>query len=250
MLEAYYGYVNWGAVTKVTDLEKRYPQLLASVFLRPSENSNSLATSQIQSTNRENILDLSTVLKAYQTLSGEVKLENLLSTLIRLMMENAGAQKCALILLKEQQLILEAITHVVDPQQYLQNFERPVIPISATQELPQALINYVWRTQKFQVLDDATTEATWRNDPYFKLQQPQSILCTPIANQGKFIGIIYLENNLIKGAFTPERIQLLEMITTQAAISLENALLYDTLEQKVEQRTQELNEKINVSLKL
>ncbi|NEP83280.1 MAG: GAF domain-containing protein, partial [Okeania sp. SIO3B3] len=243
MLEAYYGYVNWGALAKVQDLEKRYPQLLASVFLSSSENSDRLATAQIPSTNKENILDLSTVLKAYQTLSGEVKLENLLSTLIRLMMENAGAQKCALILLKEQQLILEAITHVVDPQQYLQNFERPVIPVSATQELPQTLINYVWRTQKFQVLDDATTETTWVNDPYLKRKQPQSILCTPIANQGKLIGIIYLENNLIKGAFTSERIQLLEMITTQAAISLENALLYDTLEQKVEQRTQELNEK-------
>ncbi|NEO52306.1 MAG: AAA family ATPase [Okeania sp. SIO3B5] len=243
MLEAYYGYINWGAVTKVKDLEKRYPQLLTSVFLSSSENSDSLATSHIPSINRENILDLSTVLKAYQTLSGEVKLENLLSTLIRLIMENAGAQKCALILLREQQLILEAITHVVDTQEYLQNFERPVIPISATQELPQALINYVWRTQKFQVLDDATTEATWVNDPYLKQKQPQSILCTPIIKQGKLIGIIYLENNLTKGAFTSERLELLEMITTQAAISLENALLYDTLEKKVEQRTQELNKK-------
>ena len=243
MLEAYYGYINWGAVTKVKDLEKRYPQLLASVFLSSSENSNSLVTSHRQSTNRENILDLSTVLKAYQTLSGEVTLENLLSILIRLMMENTGAKKCALILLKDQQLILEAITHVVDTQEYLENFERPVIPVSATQELPQALINYVWRTQKFQVFDDATTEATWVNDSYFKRKQPKSILCTPITKQGKFIGIIYLENNLTTGAFTPERLQLLEMITTQAAISLENALLYDTLEKKVEQRTQELNEK-------
>ena len=92
-------------------------------------------------------------------------------------------------------------------------------------------------------MDDATTEATWVNDPYLKRQQPKSILCTPITKQSKLIGIIYLENNLIKGAFTPKRLQLLEMITTQAAISLENALLYDTLEQKVEQCTQKLNEK-------
>ncbi|NES66186.1 MAG: GAF domain-containing protein [Okeania sp. SIO2D1] len=243
ILEAYYGYINWGAVTKVKDLEKRYPQLLASVILSSSENSDSLATSQRQSSSRDNILDLSTVLKAYQTLSGEVKLENLLSTLIRLIMENAGAQKCALILLRDRQLILEAMSHVIDTQQYLQNFQRPAIPVSATQELPQTLINYVWRTRKFQVFDDAMTEATWRNDPYLKRQQPQSILCTPIKKQGKIIGVIYLENNLTKGAFTSERLELLEMITTQAAISLENALLYDTLEQKVKQRTQELNEK-------
>ncbi len=261
MIEAYYGYVNWGAVAKLKDLEKRYPQLLTPVLVRSPENnnllSNSIASFQTSSANRENILDLATVVKAAQTLSGEVKLDNLLSTLIRLMMENAGAQKCALILLKDQQLILEAMTHIIDTainvqsaaaiatdsQQYLQNFERPVIPVSASQELPQTLINYVWRTQKFQVFDDATTEAKWANDPYLKRQQPQSILCTPITKQGKLIGIIYLENNLTKGAFTPERLQLLEMITTQAAISLENALLYNTLEQKVEKRTQELNEK-------
>ncbi|NEQ39735.1 MAG: AAA family ATPase [Okeania sp. SIO3I5] len=252
ILEAYYGYVNWGALAKVKDLEKRYPQLLATVLVSFSENKHSLHSNSYtysSNSNRENILDLGTVVKASQTLSGEVKLENLLSTLIQLMMENAGAQKCALILLPDQQLILEAMTHVVDTgiptdtQQYLPNFERPQLPVSATQELPQALINYVWRTQKFQVFDDATTEATWVNDPYLKRQQPKSILCTPISKQGKLIGIIYLENNLTTGAFTADRLELLEMITTQAAISLENAFLYDTLEQKVEQRTKELNEK-------
>ncbi|OZH52459.1 hypothetical protein AFK68_24225 [Hydrocoleum sp. CS-953] len=164
-------------------------------------------------------------------------------------MENAGAQKCALILVKYQQLIVEAITYVVDTdipinnQNYLPNFQRPQVPLSSIQELPQALINYVWRTQKFQVLDDATTEAKWVNYSYFTQQQPKSILCTPIINQGKLIGIIYLENNLTTGAFTSERLQLLEMITTQAAISLENAFMYETLEQKVEQRTQQLNQK-------
>ncbi len=261
MLEAYFGYTNWGAVVKVKDLEKLYPQLLAPVLVSSSEDNdllnNSINSTQTGTTNRENILDLKTILKVSQILSGEVKLENLLSTLIQLMMENAGAEKCVLILVKDQQLILEAITHVVDTAidfQYagalgtdrkksLQNFERPVIPVSATQDLPQTLINYVWRSQKFQVFDDATTQTTWVNDPYLKRNQPQSILCTPITKQGKLIGIIYLENNLIKGVFTTERLQLLQMITTQAAISLENALLYDTLEQKVEQRTRQLNEK-------
>ncbi|MDJ0555150.1 MAG: AAA family ATPase [Microcoleaceae cyanobacterium MO_207.B10] len=252
MIEAYYGYVNWGAVVKVRDLEKRYPQLLATVLVSYSEKNNLISSSTYTRTydrNRENILDLATVIKVSQTLSGKVKLENLLSTLIKLMMENAGAQKCALILLKDEQLILEAMTHVVntviptDNNQYLQNFERPQVPVSSTQELPQTLINYVLRTQKFQVFDDATTETTWVNDPYLKRQQPKSILCTPIINQGQLIGIIYLENNLTTGAFTSERLQLLEMITTQAAISLENAFLYETLEQKVERRTQQLNEK-------
>ncbi|MGD1805253.1 ATP-binding sensor histidine kinase [Dapis sp. BLCC M126] len=253
MIEAYYGYLDWGAVVKIKDLEKRYPQLLALILVRSSENnkllSNSITLSHTATTNRENILDLATVVKASQSLSGEVKLENLLSTLIELMMENAGAQKCALILLQDQELILEAMSHILDiaissdSHQYLPNFQRPQVPVSATQELPQTLINYVWRTQKFQVFDDVTREATWLHDSYLKQQQPQSILCTPITKQGKPIGIIYLENNLTTGAFTPQRLQLLEMITTQAAISLENAFLYDTLEQKIERRTQQLNEK-------
>ncbi|NEQ36114.1 MAG: AAA family ATPase [Okeania sp. SIO3I5] len=253
MLEAYFGYTNWGAVVKVKDLEKFYSELLAPVLLSSSENNDVLNkginSTKTTTTNRENILDLQTLLKVSQTLSGEVKLENLLLTLIKLMMENAGAQKCALILVKDQELILEAMTHVVDTalpmgnKQCLQNFERTVIPVSASQDLPQTLINYVWRTQKFQVLDDATTQTTWVNDPYLKRKQPRSILCTPIIKQSKLIGIIYLENNLTTGAFTPERLHLLQMITTQAAISLENALLYDTLEQKVEERTRQLNEK-------
>ncbi|MEM1172589.1 MAG: ATP-binding protein, partial [Cyanobacteria bacterium P01_H01_bin.35] len=255
MIEAYYGYVNWGAVVKVKDLEKRYPQLLATVLVSSSDKKNFISSSTYSTytynshIKKENLLDIATVIKASQTLSGEVKLENLLSTLIQLMMENAGAQKCALILVKYEKLILEAITYAVDTtipsenKHYLRNFERPQVPISVSQELPQALINYVWRAQKFQVLNDATTEAKWVNDSYLKQQKPKSILCTPITNQRKLIGIIYLENNLTTGAFTSERLQLLEMITTQAAISLENAFLYDTLEHKVEQRTRQLNEK-------
>ncbi|MEM1173086.1 MAG: ATP-binding protein, partial [Cyanobacteria bacterium P01_H01_bin.35] len=253
MIEAYYGYVNWGAVAKIKDLEKCYPQLLATVLVRSSENSNLFSSNtpsfHASSSNREHLLDLATVIKVSQTLSGEVKLENLLSTLIQLIMENAGAQKCALILLQNEQLILEAMTEVIDTaistdnNQYLRNFQRLQVSVSSTQELPTPLINYVWRTQKFLVFDDATTEAKWVNDSYLKRNSPKSILCTPITNQRKLIGIIYLENNLTTGAFTPERLQLLEMITTQAAISLENAFLYDTLEHKVEQRTQQLNEK-------
>ncbi len=256
MIEAYYGYNNWGAIAKVKDLEKRYPQLLATVLVGSSEKnslSSSINYSPSRNSNRENTLDLATVIKVSQTLSGEVKLENLLSTLIELMMENAGAQKCALILFQNQQLILEAMTYVADRSistdnnQYLPNFDRPQIPISVTQELPQALINYVWRTQKFQVFNDATTEATWVNDSYFKQQEPKSILCTPIIKQGKLIGIIYLENNLTTGAFTAERLELLEMITTQVAISLENAFLYKTLEQNL-QELNETNQRINQTL--
>ncbi|MGB3514759.1 MAG: ATP-binding protein, partial [Microcoleaceae cyanobacterium] len=266
IIEAYYEYLNWEAIAKVKHLEQTYPQLLAPILLRSTDNIDSFDnTTHISTTsnNSQNFLDITTILKSSQALSGEIQLENLLSTLIRLVMENAGAQKCALILLKDQQLILEAIANVpnnapiTNNQQYLQNFQRPLTPVSTSPEIPQTLINYVWRTQEFLVFEDATTEATWANDPYIKRDQPKSILSTPIAKQGKLIGILYLENNLTNAAFTPERLQLLEMITAQAAISLENAILYgnltiaktqleitnQTLEEKVQKRTQELNQK-------
>ncbi|MGB3510544.1 MAG: AAA family ATPase [Microcoleaceae cyanobacterium] len=269
MLEAYYSYGNWGAISKVKDLEKRYRELLDPVMvyhtgsIHPwtSTRSNS-AYSTTASRNSQNILDVNTVIKASQTLSGEIKLDDLLSTLISLVMENAGAQKCALILLKNDELMLEAIANfreltIADNQKYAPNIKRPRIPVGVSPDLPQTLINYVWRTQESLMFNDASCEANWANDNYINQQQPKSLLCTPITKQDKLIGIFYLENNLAEATFTPERLQLLEMIGAQAAISLENALLYDrlvlakaelevanhTLEEKVQKRTKELNEK-------
>ena len=273
MIEAYYSYVSWGAIAKVKDLETIYSELLGPILVRPAESINPLSnmtsvstsyssTASSSTTNSQNVLDISTVIKASQTLSGKIKLDHLLSTLISLVMENAGAQKCALILLKNNQLILEAIANfpamkIAERQQDIHNIERPLTFVAASPEIPQTLINYVWRTGDPLMFNDATCEANWANDRYIKQQQPKSVLCTPITKQGKLIGILYLENNLAKGAFTPERLQLLEMITAQAAISLENALLYDrlmlakdqlevanhSLEEKVQERTKELNQK-------
>ena len=261
MIEAYYSYVEWGAVAKVSDLEKKYHHLLAPILVRETNSfnplSNATSTSKISISNsvtgkNHDLLDLATVLKASQALSGEIKLEKLLSTLMQLTIKNAGAQKCALILLQDEQLILEAIAH-----SSTEKLERSGIPIETSPDLPQAIINYVWRTEECLVFDDASTDVSWPNDPYLKRQQPKSLVCTPMAKQGQLIGILYLENNLATGAFTEERLQLLEMITSQAAISLENAQLYNNLtiansqleiqsqnlEQKVQERTKELNQK-------
>ncbi|MCZ0900576.1 GAF domain-containing protein, partial [Microcoleus sp. HI-ES] len=99
------------------------------------------------------------------------------------------------------------------------------------------------RTRSDLVLSNAAAEGLFTADPYIAKHQLQSILCTPIINQGKLIGILYLENNLTVGAFTPHRLEVLRLLSSQVAISLENALLYNSVEQKVQERTQELNEK-------
>ncbi|MEB3280958.1 MAG: AAA family ATPase [Lyngbya sp.] len=271
MIEAYYCYARWGAVVKIKQLEQDYSELLSPILKREnnilnssiSKTNTSASHSSGSGTGTQSLLDLTTVIKAFHALSSKIKLNNLLSTLVQLAIENAGAQKCALILHKDNQLILEAFAYTSstaftsDTHSSLDSFERPLIPVNLCQDLPQSLINYVWRTQKSLVLDEATNNAFWVGDPYISKQQPKSILCTPVSKQGQLIGILYLENNLVSGAFTSERLQLLEVITTQAAISLENARLYDnlaiaksqleatnqTLEQKVQQRTQELHEK-------
>ena len=134
------------------------------------------------------------------------------------------------------------------------------IPIGSNQQLPVSIINYVWRTRETVVINDATTATTFSTDPYIIQQQPKSVLCLPIRNQGKLIGILYLENSLTAGAFTGDRLKVLEFLISQAAISLENARLYDNLEKakeqleeyshslenKVRERTQELKSKNEV----
>jgi serine phosphatase RsbU (regulator of sigma subunit) len=182
------------------------------------------------------MLDFTTVIKASQAISGEVVLASLLSNLIKLTIENAGAQKGFLILLNSRgELRIEAAGDVDGSVQVLQS-----LAVNSSQNLPTSIINYVARTQSDVVLNDAVREGTFTAEPYIAINQPKSVLCAPIINQGKLIGILYLENNLATGAFTADRLAVLSIISAQAAISLENAQLYQTLEQKVEERTAQL----------
>ncbi|HLO48478.1 MAG TPA: AAA family ATPase, partial [Kamptonema sp.] len=233
MQEAYYCYSRWGARAKVADLEKHYTQLLAPILqqsrslLSTNETIISLGTvtstsSGTSSSSVSNTLDLKAILKASQTISGEIKLSKLLSSLLSIIIENAGADKCVLMLLPDSRLLIKgAITQGSNPV-VLQS-----IPVEESQDIPQKLIYKVKHNQQTVVLVDATADSTLANDPYIIRQQPQSILCSPILHQGKLLGILYLENSLTKGAFTSDRIELLSLICAQAAISLENARLYE-----------------------
>jgi predicted ATPase/signal transduction histidine kinase/tRNA A-37 threonylcarbamoyl transferase component Bud32 len=276
LIDAYYCYVRWGALAKVEDLQKRYPQLLAPIIqqeklsFHPNDKSTasiSISLSApntnetvISNTSISDMLDLASVIKASQALSGKIELEQLLSTLMAVVMENAGASKCALILSEGDNLHL-TVTAVGSSSNEAPICTFPSIHLESSYDVPVTLINYVKRTLEIFVIDDAKTVDFLVGDRYIESQQPKSLLSIPIINQGKLRLILYLENNLTTEAFTRERVEILKLLTTQAAISLENAILYKnlaqanqsleeyshTLEEKVESRTQELSQ-INQSL--
>lgn len=232
LIDAYYCYARWGAKAKVEQLEKEHLPLLAPILR--SENTNRAANTRhlgvesISSSSREisQVLDLSSVLKASQAISGEIVLDKLLSTLMKIVIENAGAQKGALILSNKDSLAIEAIAVSSSTEVTLLSS----ISLEFGLEIPITAINYVRHTKEALVLDDATAQTTFAADPYIQLHQPKSMLCAPLLEQGKLIGIFYLENNLTTGAFTHDRLEVLKLLCSQAVISLENALLYDNLE--------------------
>ncbi|MEG4294919.1 GAF domain-containing protein, partial [Microcoleus sp. C2C3] len=252
LTDAYYAYARWGALAKVADLEKRYPQLLAPIL----NHKNTITTSQtiaritaatITSTSSSisEALDFETVMKASQALSGEIYFDKLLSILMQIVMENLGAEKSALILKKAGSLIIEA-TAISGRSETIVLHS---ISLETSNDLPHSIINYVARTQEYVIFNDLHNEINnpkspiqYLNDPYIIQHQPKSVLCLPIQHQGKAIGIFYLENNLATGAFTPDRLAVLKLLSSQAAISIENAQLYANLETKVEERTQELSQ--------
>lgn len=238
--DAYYGYQRWGAIRKAEDLEVKYPQFCGSSrspIRLPGENLISVIHTSTGSSSE--VLDLGTVMKASQAISSEIVLDKLLASLMKILIENAGAQKGFLLLPKEGSLQVAAKASVAQDEVVIQ--ESALVESSA--DLPIAIVHYVERTHSDVVLGNVASDTRFSGDSYVIEQQLKSVLCTPIINHGQLIGILYLENNLIIGAFTPDRLEVLRLLSSQTAISLENALLYASMEQKVQQRTQELNEK-------
>ncbi|OKH42874.1 serine/threonine protein kinase [Calothrix sp. HK-06] len=228
MKEAHYCYERWGATAKVKDLETRYPQLFLQLTHTSAHN-----TSTTTSNNSDIALDLAAVMKASQAIAREIELEQLLHALMKILIENAGAQTGFLILENSGKWVIEASGQLDDINNEINNENVCVthvlqsIPI--TNCLPESIINYVIRTHKPIILNDATNEGNFINEPYIRRHQPQSILCLPLVNQGKLVSVLYLENKLAVGVFTKERSQVLNLLSTQAAIAIENAKLYSKL---------------------
>jgi signal transduction histidine kinase len=229
--QAHARYEDWGALAKARQLEELYPVLLARSNVRRRGDGRGLADA------REQEIDVQTVIRASQTLSGEIHLDKLLSKLMLLLIENAGAQKGALLLVDHDNLFIQAEVNAdgIAVQQALS--------VEKSANLSLAVVNYVKRTREKVVLSDAENDSHFNGDAYIEHERPKSILCLPLQKQGQLVGILYMENNLAVDAFTAQHAELLQILSTQIAISLENAVLYNDLEQKIELRTQALSQK-------
>ena len=230
MVEAYYCYARWGAKAKTDQLEATYPQLLAPILQQPKSSltlnvtqtltSHQTVCTSTSSNADTSLLDISAAIKAAQALSGEIELEALLSQLMQIVLENAGADKGAFVLNNAETWELVAQCHK-------ETCQLSPIPLDDVDTLPTSMIRAVGRTQKTVILNQVKNDTHFASDTYLIQQQPKSLFCTPILNQGKLIGILYLENHLSAEAFTQERVEVLNLLCSQAAISIENARLYE-----------------------
>jgi len=217
--DARYCYLRWDAAGKVRQLDALYPQLREQ---EPVPGPTSTIGASVEQ------LDLATVIKVSQAVSGEIVLEKLIDTLMRIAIEYAGAERGLLILPRgiEQRIEAEATTSGDTITVRLGE------ALMAEAAAPESIIHYVARTQESVILDDASAENAFYTDTYIRQHHSRSILCLPLINQAKLIGLLYLENNLAPHVFTPTRIAVLKLLASQAAISLENIHLYRDLEER------------------
>jgi predicted ATPase/signal transduction histidine kinase len=243
LVEARHAYQRWGASAKVEDLERRYPGFFPRGAARAAELT-------VVSTSRSEagvMLDLAAVLRAAQAISGEIILDRLLDKLMAITIENAGAQRGLFILPRGEDGSLEITGERTAAGEG--GVRAPVL-VDGDAPASSAIIHYVARTGESVVLADAAAEGRFTADAYVARRRSRSILCAPLVNQGRLVAIVYLENDLAAGAFTEDRLEVLRLLSAQAALSIHNAVLYArleehsrTLEQKVEARTRELQDK-------
>ena len=216
LIDARYGYLDWGAIGKVRELDELYPDLVSKEL--------TLSPTRTIQTPFEH-LDLATVLKINQAISGEIILERLIDTLMRTAMQDAGAEIALLILMQdgEPRVHAEAITGA--DSVIVQLAEGAV----NARPLPTSIIQYVVRTRENVVLDDASADNAFSADSYIRQHHSRSVICLPMITRGNLIGVLYLENNLTPRAFTASRLTVLKLLASQAAISLENTRLYGDL---------------------
>jgi PAS domain S-box-containing protein len=213
---ARYCYLRWEAAGKVRQLDQLYPQLGEE---EPGTRPAGTIGASVEH------LDLATVIKVSQTVSGEIVLEKLIDTLMRTAIEHAGAERGLLILPRGEDLLIAAEAKTGRDGIDVQQQDALVTP----SDLPDSLLRYVIRTQESVILDDASTQNQFSQDEYVRQQRPRSVLCLPLVKQSKLMGVLYLENGLAPHVFTPKRLAMLEMLISQAAISLDHARLYADL---------------------
>jgi len=243
LLEAHYTYQQWGARVKVISLEKQYPQLFTrntSIADIAAEATNSALSCRLDSTTW---MDLNCVMKAYETLSEEIVLSGLLEKLMHLVIENAGAEKGFLLLPKEQDWHIEAQGDMNSADvQTMQS-----IALTDSEQISQTIVNYVSRSKEYVVLGNASKRGLYTMDKYIINNNIRSVLCIPLLKQGNLSAILYLENNLAEDVFTRDRVDLLLILSSQLAISIENSLLYSQLQEEI-QLHKHTNEELHMTL--
>jgi PAS domain S-box-containing protein len=212
-------YHRWGAAGKVRQLEQLHPHIRDALV--PASPTATIGTPVEQ-------LDVGTVLKAAQAVSGEIELSKLIETLLRIAVEHAGSERGLLILFAGDKPRIEAEATTGRGRVEIMLREAAVSPA----ELPVSMVHYVMRTRQSVILDDALLQNPFSADEYICQKFVRSVLCLPLVKQSKLIGVLYLENKLAAHVFTPARISVLELLASQAAISLENARLYSDLRER------------------
>jgi PAS domain S-box-containing protein len=211
-------YLRWGALGKVKQLDQRYPQWKE---LDAQDDTTNIATPLDQ-------LDLLTVIKASQAVSSEIVLEKLIETLMVIAVEHAGAERGLLILSRKEGYQVEAEARTIRDKVEVQLRQTPV----TFSELPKSILHYVIRSRQSVILEDALLPNPFSDDEHIRRKNSRCILCLPLVKQAKLVGALYLENNLIPRAFTSDRLAVLELLASQAAISLDHARLYTELTQE------------------
>ncbi len=220
------GYRAWGASVKVKQLEEKHGRLLVTRL--PATTAEHAAAVRATSSPESVSLDMATVLKVAHAIAVEIELEDLLRTLMKIALENAGAERGTFLQEREGRLFVEAEA-VADPAQV---HVRPMIPWEQAGDLAPSVVRYVHRTGQDVVVGNAATDDRFASDPYIHEVGAKSILCVRVGHQGRLGGLLYLENNLTAEAFTRERTETMRVLAVQAAISLENARLYDEMKRE------------------
>jgi diguanylate cyclase (GGDEF)-like protein len=242
MTEARYTYQKWGATAKVAQIERDHGGLLSMLPPGVSHGnwspagSTMHATQEVSSTTDN--LDLFSIVEASQSITSEIRLEDLLTKLMRIVMANAGADRSVLLTVQDGRWSLRAEARAG----WTEVLIAPDVDVDAGPgaDVPWGVVHYCARKRESVVLSNAGGNGFFAEDPYFNPASVKSVLCIPLLRSETVRGMLYLENSLVEGAFSPEHLKVIELLSSQIAISIENAEFYRGLEQLVEQRTREL----------
>src|SRR2546422_1175027 len=213
------GYLRWGADGKVRQLDEEHPHLGKG---EPAPAPKSTIGAPVEN------LELATVLKVSQAVSGEIVLEKLVETVLRTAIEHAGAERGLLVLPRGGELSIHTEANTGDSSVIVRLRETLV----SAAELPESVVRYAARTLESVILDDASARHPFSSDDYIVHRRPRSVLCLPLVKQGTLVALLYLENSLAPSVFTPARTAVLKVLASQAAMALESSRLYRELQER------------------